>query len=744
MFRKSMIPVVLFLLITLCGYKFNGKVIHGETTFPWLSMAMADAASLGVPADYSTIQAAIDAASPGDSILVADGEYVESITINKSLILESENGYESTVIREPEGGCVSLVSIQSDDVTVRGFSLRGEECDGFRIASEDGVDDGVVHRRCVLENNLTDVENNGIFAEGGNHRFLGNRCMNGTDWWAAGIFIINSDRDAVIGNICSDNKAGMTIISSFDGSWDHMQDADNFVTIKDNLLENNRTGAFVDGSYHIFSGNTLRNNSKDAYFDGYRISVSGNSFDADIQLQGTECEAVLNDFKGLEFNLETQQDDDILFATKNVMYRFGGKTLFGILGNFISSHDFPDNDGNGLADTGLALDPYNIIPVLSSPSMNYGLVFKGAGLSGCVLHKDGTPVQGVTVSLSGPGEPSVVTDSGGNYRFEELESGIYRIDLAKEGYFFPCRTFYVTLDNDGTQALPAECADLSAVAQNTVHVPGDYSTIQDAVNGVQDGDIIRVASGTYPEDVIIDKSVALISDEGADSTFITGTEYGGVFIGADQVTVQGFSVVAYICLGYYPIVNQTSSYTTVRGNRCRLIYVNGGRENIIAENTGSEDDLKGLSLSMVNTYDSIVSGNLFSSQDEGSTGMTLQYGSGNVVRNNTFTGNDTGMHISSFGGNYVFLNRFENNVQADISINGIFSNQTFQSPEMLSYTYGGNVFVGYLGNYYADHDLTDTDGNGIADAAYVIGDSGESSISDLFPLAGPPEGYVFP
>ena len=81
---------------------------------------------LNVPADFASIQAAIDAASAGDTVLVDDGTYNEAIDLlGKAITVESVNGPESTII-DGTGITTSLVRCVSDegpDTVIRGIKL---------------------------------------------------------------------------------------------------------------------------------------------------------------------------------------------------------------------------------------------------------------------------------------------------------------------------------------------------------------------------------------------------------------------------------------------------------------------------------------------------------------------------------------------------------------------------------------------------------------------------------------------
>lgn len=88
---------------------------------------------LRVPSDYATIQAAIDDADAGDTILVAGGNYTGSgnrdlILTNSSLVFLSEDGPESTVL-DLNGTAMEehfgfMILGQSDGVIIDGFTIR--------------------------------------------------------------------------------------------------------------------------------------------------------------------------------------------------------------------------------------------------------------------------------------------------------------------------------------------------------------------------------------------------------------------------------------------------------------------------------------------------------------------------------------------------------------------------------------------------------------------------------------------
>ena len=84
----------------------------------------AGPSTLYVPDNYSTIQAAVDAASPGDTIIVSEGTYEENIEVYKRLTIRSENGPDSTVV-QADYPDLPVFKVTADYVNISGFTVKG-------------------------------------------------------------------------------------------------------------------------------------------------------------------------------------------------------------------------------------------------------------------------------------------------------------------------------------------------------------------------------------------------------------------------------------------------------------------------------------------------------------------------------------------------------------------------------------------------------------------------------------------
>ena len=87
----------------------------------------AQAATLGVPGDYPTIQAAIDAAVAGDEVLVEPGIYSETIDfLGKDIVVRSAMGPGKTILDGTglDSSLVRCVSGEPSTAKLAGFTLR--------------------------------------------------------------------------------------------------------------------------------------------------------------------------------------------------------------------------------------------------------------------------------------------------------------------------------------------------------------------------------------------------------------------------------------------------------------------------------------------------------------------------------------------------------------------------------------------------------------------------------------------
>jgi len=210
--------------------------------------------------------------------------------------------------------------------------------------------------------------------------------------------------------------------------------------------------------------------------------------------------------------------------------------------------------------------------------------------------------------------------------------------------------------------------------------PGNYSSIQSAINDAEDGDTVFVYddSSPYYENLIVDKSISLIGEDRL-TTVIDGNEKKEdgadvISIKIDGVTIQGFTIQnssienwnqswSNFCCGieirsHYNIIEDniiTDNYQGIQLGGYPKIY---STNNIIQGNIVSNNEASGLLFSWAS--DNIISGNIITSNKL--QGLTLYWDSNNnMVTSNTITENKAGILINDGNKNTIQQNTISDN-----------------------------------------------------------------------------------
>ena len=129
------------------------------------------------PGNYTTIQGAVDAASPGDTVYVYNGTYVEHIRIHKRLSLIGEGRSNTTIIDSGEQG---VLHVDADWVSISGFTLR---------SGSPSRDSGIFvdsSRNCTIENNSFSKSNFAISLYASTNTTIANNTMAGNGIYLTG------------------------------------------------------------------------------------------------------------------------------------------------------------------------------------------------------------------------------------------------------------------------------------------------------------------------------------------------------------------------------------------------------------------------------------------------------------------------------------------------------------------------------------------------------------------------------
>lgn len=129
-------------------------------------VACGRGATIRVPGDAPTIQAAIDQASDGDTVLVAPGVYLETIDLlGKQITLRGEQGAAQTIIDGHGSGPVVRISTgPGTQPVIEGFTITGGRPQqiGLSGAGILSLAMSPVIRDCIIEDNVADGIGGGV------------------------------------------------------------------------------------------------------------------------------------------------------------------------------------------------------------------------------------------------------------------------------------------------------------------------------------------------------------------------------------------------------------------------------------------------------------------------------------------------------------------------------------------------------------------------------------------------------
>jgi parallel beta-helix repeat protein len=681
---------------------------------------------------FTSIQSAIDAANPGDTVFVYSGTYSENVNVNKMINLIGEDK-DLTVV--DGGGTGDVVHVTSNWVNVTGFTFTN----GGSGAGEVGIELDNVNNCSVIFNNCTDSY--------------------------YGIYLYRSDDNDIQNNTVVYNRYGISI----------HQSQDNYVfnnTAHDNILD----GITMPSSYY----NTIDENT--VYYNGQQgISATGdyNTIKNNL-IYGTHYHGVALypgcDYNKVEFNTIygamssgiRVDGSDYNSIENNVAYN----NLYGSWARRNSNHNiYKDNKFYNNIDYGIYLHSAkdNII----HNNIIYGHLLDGIRVAKASGYWD--PVNNTITNntIFNNGRRGISLEYSDHTVKNNTVYG--STGLSSSGIYGNTVTNTKIEDNivhDNRVGIRLFACNTNSIRINTVYnniwdgvnIGGSYNTVTENTiyNNNLNGIIFAGIYNTVIDNIVYNNSQAGMASYSGDSVIndnnIYGTHTHGIYfyLGSYNNTLKNNTVSDAILSGIYMegSYNSTIENNMAFNNTYGIWSRRNSHNNNYLNNTLHNNNDIGMLIN--SSRDEMIHNNTI--YNNTNDGIRVLKESGyqdpeyNIFSNNSILNNSRhGFYFSNADNNIMFNNTIFNSLSDGIRLESSFNNKIYHN-SIISNTVqatddsnNGNQWDnGYPsgGNYWSDYGGIDSfkgpfqdipGSDSIGDTPYVI----DADSLDNYPLMAP-------